>query len=444
MGAKWVSQWVKAKHNSNKNGIFMRINEKHQIFFDEVSAQQIAADYGTPVYVYEENRIRENYQRAKKAFAKYYDNVKLYYAIKACNNLAIASILKSEGAGIDAASVHEIKLANAIGITGENIMFSGNFVSDEDLKEALASGVVINLDDDTSLDRLLKFGTPKVLSFRVNPGYGKSDVGEAVTNAGPEAKFGLHPDQVMGAYRAAKAAGIKRFGAHMMPGSCVREPEYFEHITKLLMDILIKVRDELDITFEFVDLGGGLGIPYEEGEEALDMDKTAELIISVFKEKLGGGEQKLPRLIMEPARYFVGDAGTLLGRIHSIKTGYREIWGTDIGMNILARPVLYDAHHNLFIDGKSAEGGREVAICGQICENTDMWVKDRMMPEDGAVGDLIAVENAGAYGFSMSYPYNGRLRPAEVLVKGSEHYLIRQAEEVEDLMRDVTIPSHLK
>jgi diaminopimelate decarboxylase len=423
----------------------MQIKNK-QIYFDGVSAADIATSYGTPTYVYEEQRIRANFRRALNAFRKYYPDFRFFYAIKCLNNLAIANILRQEGAGIDAASVNEILLAKAIGLGGEDVMFSGNFLSDDDIRQGLESGVIFNLDDPALLQRVLKFGKPEFISFRVNPGYGKSEVGHFVTNAGPEAKFGVHPDQVLAAYRAAKDAGIKRFGAHMMPGSCIRDPDYFGFITGLLMDIIGKVGRELNIEFDFIDLGGGLGIPYkpEDKDKPLDIEAAAAQVASVFKQKIAEYGMKPPRLMMEPARYFVGDAGYIVGRVHCIKDSYSRIIGTDVGMNTLARPAMYGAYHHIYVDGRENEPRRKVGLCGQICENTDFWVKDRPLPEGITEGDLIVVENAGAYGYVMSYQYNGRLRPAEVLVNGNKHYLIRDRESFKELTRNVHVPAYLK
>lgn len=420
----------------------MQIKDQ-KIYFDEVPAEVIAETYGTPVYVYEENRIRENFRRAYSAFKKYYDDFRFFYAVKACNNPAIAHILRQEGAGIDAASINEILLARQLGLGGENVMFSGNFLSDEDLKQGLESGVIFNLDDISILPRLLKFGKPEVLSFRINPGYGRSNVGEYVTNAGPRAKFGVHPDQVMEAYTMAKEAGITRFGAHMMPGSCITDPEYFAFITELLMDLVGRAGKELGIHFEFIDLGGGLGIPYEPGESGLDIEKTAARVAEVFRSKVAEYGLCPPRLMMEPARYFLGDAGFVVGRIHAVKHSYTEILGTDIGMNTLARPAMYDAYHHVYVDGRESEEKREMGVCGQICENTDYWARDRMLPANSTIGDLVVVDNAGAYGYVMSYQYNGRLRPAEVLVKDDEHTLIRGRETYEDMMRYLHLPERL-
>ena len=415
-----------------------------QIYIEDVPVTLLTQTYGTPTYVYEENRIRANFRRALSAFQKYYPNFRFFYAIKANNNLAVANILRQEGAGIDAASVNEILLAKKLGLGGDDVMFSGNFLSDEDIRQGLESGVIFNLDDISLLPRVLKYGKPERISFRVNPGYGKSDVGDFVTNAGPDAKFGVHPEQVMNAYRMARDAGIKRFGAHMMPGSCIRDPEYFKFITEILMDLIGRAAAELNISFDFIDLGGGLGIPYRHGDSYLDIDKAASLVADVFTKKIAEYKMKPPRLMMEPARYFVGDAGYVLGTVHAIKDSYRRIIGTDVSMNTLARPAMYGAYHHIYVNGREDEPRRTVGLCGQVCENTDFWVRERELPQGIDLGDIIVVENAGAYGYAMSYQYNGRLRPAEVLVNGDKHWLIRQRETIEDLVRNVTVPEHLQ
>ncbi len=415
-----------------------------KIMIGGVSAAELAKMYGTPLYVYDEQKIRENYRRAYRAFAKHYPDFKFYYAVKCCNNPAIVNILRQEGAGADCASVNEILLAKSVGLDGNRVMFSGNFLSDDDIRQGLQSGVTFNLDDISILPRLLKFGKPEMLSFRVNPGYGKSNVGEYVTNAGPGAKFGIHPDDVLTAYKMAKEAGIKRFGAHMMTGSCITDADYFPFITGLLMDIIGKTGKELGIEFEFVDLGGGLGIPYKPGEEALDLERAAERTAEMFKLKCQEYGLKPPQLEMEPARYFVGNAGYLLGRVHSIKKSYRKIIGTDVGMNVLCRPAMYGSYHHIYVDGKESHPRTNLGLCGQLCENTDFWVKERELPEDMAEGDLIVVENAGAYGFGMSYQYNGRLRAAEVLVNDKDVTLIRDRETFEDMVRHTHIPDYLQ
>lgn len=415
-----------------------------EIFIGDFKVQELAEKYGTPTYIYNEQRIRENFRRAFSAFSSCYPDFKFFYAVKACNNPAIVSILKQEGAGIDAASVNEILLAKRLGLDGENVMFSGNFLSDEDIQEGLESGVIFNLDDVSLLPRVLKYRTPEILSFRVNPGYGKSNVGDFVTNAGPKAKFGIHPDLVTEAYRKAKAAGIKRFGVHMMPGSCVTDSEYFAFVTDLLMEIVGKSAKELKIEFEFVNIGGGLGIPYKENESHLDIEKTAELVATTFKESVKKYGMTPPKLMMEPGRYFVGDAGIVLGKVHAIKDSYSKIIGTDIGMNVLVRPAFYGAYHKIFFNGRIGDPMEVCGLCGQLCENSDFWVKEREFPKTVNEGDLVVVTDAGAYGFGMSYQYNGRLRPAEVLVNGKDIHLIRKRETFEDMIKNTIMTTGLK
>ena len=230
----------------------------------------------------------------------------------------------------------------------------------------------------------------------------------------------------------------------MMTGSCITDAEYFPFVTGLLMDIIGKTSKELGIDFEFVDLGGGLGIPYKPGEPALDLDKAASLTAEMFRKKSEEYGMKPPQLKMEPARYFVGNAGWIIGRVHSIKESYKKIAGTDVGMNTLARPAMYGSYHHIYVNGKENEPRKSIGLCGQLCENTDFWVKERDLPESLAEGDLIVVENAGAYGFGMSYQYNGRLRPAEVLVNGAQADLIRAREDFDDMIRHTFVPSHLK
>lgn len=414
-----------------------------KIVIGDIPAARLAERFGTPLYVYDEQQIRRNFRRVQAAFTRWYPDFRMFYAVKTCNNPAIVNILRQEGAGVDAASVNEILLAKHAGLDGENVMFSGNYLSDADLCAGLASGAIFNLDDISLLPRLLRFGKPELLSFRVNPGCGKSNVGEYVTNAGPNAKFGIHPDKVSDAYRMAKEAGIRRFGAHMMTGSCITDADYFPFITGLLMDIIGKTGRTLGIDFEFIDLGGGLGIPYRPGEPALDLEKAAEKTAKMFRAKCAEYGLKPPRLEMEPGRYFVGDAGWVIGRVHAIKESYKKIVGTDIGMNVLARPAMYGAYHHIYVDGKEKAKRKPVGVCGQLCENTDFWAKERELPENIAEGDLVVVENAGAYGFGMSYQYNGRLRPAEVLVNGSDAALIRDRENFADMIRHTFVPGRL-
>lgn len=415
--------------------------EESRIFLGGISVEDLAQTYGTPTYVYDASRIRANYRRVQEAFRQHDPSVELFYAIKACDNLSIARILVDLGCGIDAASPNEIGLAQMLGVSPNKTMFSGNYVADEDLKYAYQSGAIINLDDIGSLARLLKFGRPDLLSFRVNLGFRLSNVGDSVKNAGPNAKFGLDPADVVEAYRRAQQAGIKRFGVHMMPGSCVTDTCYFGTMTGYLMDIMASVKKTLGIDFEFADVGGGLGIPYRDDESALQLGAAAKQIVDTVNSKCNAYGMQRPKLFMEPGRYFVGDAGYVIGRVHSIKEDSSgRILGTDVSMNVFARPILYDAYHRIYINGREGDPTVPAGLCGQVCENTDYWCRDRDLPGTAEEGNVIVVRDAGAYGYGMSYAYNGRLRPAEVLIDGAEHSLIRHRENFHDMIGNMVLP----
>lgn len=413
------------------------------IYIDGYPVKDIAEEFGTPTYVYNSKKIINNYRHAKKIATTYYKNFELYYAIKACNNLSIAQLLVDEGAGIDAASINEIYLAQALGLSNDRIIFTGNNLSDEDILMGIQSGAIINLDDETIFPRLLNYGKPNIISFRVNPGKGASALGDYVTNAGPNAKFGIHKDKAITAYRMAKESGITRFGIHMMCGSCILDPTFFHEVTNLLKNTIYEIIDNLGITFEFIDLGGGLGIPYQNKEKELDLGIVFKGIADIINDFTNNIDIPPPKIIMEPARYFVGNAGYLIGRVHTIKEGYSKIIGTDISMNTLARPAMYSAYHHIYIDGKESDRREKLGLCGQVCENTDYWCKDRKLPSTIEEKDLVVVSDAGAYGFSMSYEYNGRLRPAEVMLQDGKPRLIRRRDTFKNMVQNMVLPESI-
>ncbi len=326
-------------------------------------------------------------------------------------------------------------LAKRLGFSGSDILFSGNYLSNEDLDVGSREKVFFNLDDVSLLKPLLQFGVPERLSFRINPGIGQSNVHESDVMAGPKAKFGIPWEQTEEAYWQAKEAGVKKFGVHMMTGSCVTDPKYFGEITKKLLDVVGPVFRKLNLKLDWIDIGGGFGIPYEQDEKPLDIDAAAEQVVGMLAKKTkeyGLGE---PTLMVEPGRYFVGDAGWVLGTVTARKKSYANFVGTDVGMNVLARPLIYGAYHHIHVVKKKGQTQKveeeTVNICGQCCENADVWAPNRKLPHL-EIGDMIVVENSGAYGYVMSFPYNGRLRAAEVLVNGSKHKLIRRRETLDD------------
>lgn len=413
----------------NRNGI---------LFIDGCNTLELARQYDTPLYVYSENRIRENYRRAFNAFKRYYKNFRLFYSIKANNNLAILNILKQEGAGFDASSPAEIQLALKTGINPNEILYSGVYHRNDELEFALKKKVLINLDGVSEIKRLIKIGAPNFISFRINPGISGGSI-KGLEFAGPDAKFGIEEEKALEAYKIAKEAGIERFGIHMMTGSCVLDHNYFAAVASKLLDIAGKIRKRLGIIFDIIDIGGGLGVPYREGEKELDIEKAAKLVTDVFKKKIKENDLGDPMLIIEPGRYIVCDSGILLTKVHSIKDARKRFIGVDAGMNTLLRPMLYHAYHKILVANKLNEKEEEkVNVVGPICENTDQIARDRPLPHIEE-GDLLAILNAGAYGFCMSSQYNSRPKAAEVMVNNGKARLIRRREGFEDIVRNMLI-----
>ncbi len=415
-------------------------NRKGKMFIDGIGAEELASMFGTPLYAYSERRIRENYRRIHSAFYRRRKNFRLNFAVKSNNNLTTLSILRSEGAGADCSCPAEIMLARMAGFESSRMLYSGNYNTDEELSYGFDSGAIINLDDGPLLERLLRFGRPGVVSFRINPGTGKGKY-EGLVTAGPDAKFGMMEEEAMRAYRRAKEAGIRRFGLHMMSGSNVLDPEYFPAITERLMDIAGRISSGLGIEFEFIDIGGGFGVPYQEEESELPIDEVAQMVVAKFEERIASTRTMGdPTLFIEPGRYIVCDAGVLLASVTHVKKAGKNFVGCDAGMNTLLRPALYGAYHEILPAGRMDEAKTIVAnVTGQICENTDIMGRDRKLP-DLAPGDLLAFLNVGAYGYSMASNYNTRTMPAEAFIIGGKAYLTRERETMTDFVRRQIVP----
>jgi diaminopimelate decarboxylase len=401
----------------------------------------IAEKYGTPVYVTDEARIRANYRSLRNAFANRWKRFRLYYAVKSNNNLAILSILRQEGAGADCSCIPELQLATLARFKKADMLYTGNYNSDDELRYASEMGVTVNLDDIIILERLAKFGVPASVCFRINPGFGKGEGGKLVF-AGPDAKFGITEDVAKKAYARAKKLGVKRFGIHMMAGSNVLDVDYFGEVTDRLFRIASSISKSAGVDFDFVNIGGGFGVPYKPGEKDLDIERVAQEVTDRFKARFEDSDSQ-PYLYAEPGRYVMCDSTVLLTRVHSIKNAAKKFVGVDAGMNTLLRPALYGAYHQMFVVDKLTSRKKEkVNIVGQICENTDVLAKDREMPPMEP-GDVVAILNTGAYGYSMSSNYNTRPRAAEVLVLRGKDCLIREREEITDLLRGEMMPRRL-
>jgi diaminopimelate decarboxylase len=407
-------------------------------------ATDLADRYGTPLYVYDEKRIRENVRRLRSAFERGWKNFKLYYPLKTNSNLAILRILRQEGAGADCSNPNEMFLAAAAGFSPKEMLYTGNYNSREEFREALDAGATINLDDIWLLDKLLKVGKPERISFRVNVGGSGSHAG-LVFGAG-DTKFGIPARMAAKAYRLAKDAGIKSFGIHTMGGSGVLDASYFPKLAAALVEVIGSIVKEVGIGFDFLDLGGGFGVPYKPDDQELDIAKVGREVSDVIRDAAARYRLGSPELCFEPGRYIVCDAGVLLARVHHVKRHDSSpvFAGTDAGMNSLIRPALYGAHHEILVAGDLRRGGpkAKTTVVGQVCENTDVIAKERELP-DLREGDLLAVLNAGAYGFGMSSQYNNRPRAAEILAVEGVSEIIRERETASDLLARMRVPGRL-
>ena len=404
---------------------------------------ELASSYGTPTYITDEQRIRHNCRRLIASFGNGYKKFRLNYAVKANNNLAILNILRQEGAGADCSCAEELTLAGMAGFRHEQLLYSGNYNSDYELSQGIESRAIVNLDDAALLPRLLKHGKPEVLSFRVNPGIGEGQY-PGLVFGGENTKFGVKESELLQAYANAKGSGIKRFGMHMMTGSNVLNLDYFVSVTRKLFEIAEKISMKLGLTFEFVDIGGGFGVPYRPDESPLDIEKLGSRVSVLFNEFVEKNEMGEPYLMIEPGRFVVSDSTVLIGRVHHIKkVGTKIFVGTDIGMNTILRPALYGAYHHIYVVNRPlAKAEHVVTVTGQVCENTDVLAKDRPLPHV-EIGNVIVVMNAGAYGFAMSSQYNSRPRAAEILVNDGQAESIRERETVIDLISRQRVPMRL-
>ena len=408
-----------------------------KMIFGGMNVEDIAAEFGTPCYVNDEQRIRENYRNLHKAFNRYMDTT-IHYACKANTSLAVLRILEQEGSGIDAVSIGEVRTCLKAGFTPDRIMYTGVFVSTEELKQVVETGVMINLDSESEMERLAEIKPGAKISFRITPGIG-SGHGEKVITGNKGAKFGIPKDKVVETYLRAQDLGLEPIGIHAHIGSGGQSVEPFVEEAEVLAG-LINQLSEAGIDLEFVDIGGGIGVPYKPNEDEMDLGEFASQVTDVFQM-----DTDVKKLIIEPGRYIVCDACVLLTKCTDVKdTGVKKYIGVDAGFNTLIRPAMYDSFHyiqNGSKFGKACTGRYDIA--GPLCESGDYLGHDRVMPEPDE-GDVIVVYNAGAYGFSMSSNYNSRPLCAEVLVNDGKAELIRSKQDIEDLWKYQTVPKRLQ
>ena len=405
-----------------------------------VDAIDLAHHYGTPLYITDEERIRANYRRFVAAFPQ----ADVYYAVKANGNLAVLRILAREGAGADVFSDGELYAALLAGIKPDRILFNGNAKTDGELAMACETGVRVSVD---SLDELrtlsaiaAEIGTVVEIAFRVNPDVSPLTHPKIATGLAAS-KFGIPHAQVLECYtEALTLEGVRPVGIHCHIGSQILELSPFAEMMAKMMELVATLKTKLKLELDFIDIGSGLGIPYV-GSAPTPSD-LASVILPIFIER----SQALgihSRLVLEPGRYIVGDATVLMCTVNAVKEAHRTFVGVDAGFNLLLRPTLYDAYHEVIVANKLDRApAHTYTIAGPICESGDILARDRYLPAVEK-GDNIAILDTGAYGSAMSSQYNGRRRSAEVLVNGQSVTLIRRRESYSDLLMGQVIPPHL-
>lgn len=394
----------------------------------------LAERFGTPLYVTSESRVRERARSLRAAFRAEWPRHRLLYAIKANPNPAIVRLLQEEGCGADCSSPAEIRIAREAGVDPAATLYTAAYPSDAELGAALDAGVSVNLDDPALLPRMAALGRPRALSFRVNPGPAAAGR-EGLHFSGRRAKFGMPMARVLEGYREARKLGIDRLGLHSMPGSNVLDLAHFRWLGRFLGDSARRASRAAGTDLEFVDSGGGFGVPYRPSERALPLPELADALVGGLTEGLRDGPSL--ELWNEPGRFLVADSTVLIARVTHIKDRQVPIVGLDAGMQTLLRPALYGAYHEVYPLQARRGPWEPVDLTGPVCENTDMIARGRRLPPL-RVGDLVAIGQAGAYGFSMASQYNTRPRPAEVLVRPDGRAVVmRERETFDDLVRRV-------
>jgi diaminopimelate decarboxylase len=393
--------------------------------------EELAGRFPTPFHLYDEAGIRGNARRLSAAFA-WNPGFKEYFAVKATPNPYIMKILQAEGFGSDCSSYPELLLSERAGIVGEEIIYTSNDTPAYEYAKAAELGAIINLDDITHIDYLCDHvGVPEIGCCRYNPGPLKG--GNAIIGHPEEAKYGFTRPQLFEGYRRLRDRGVRRFGLHTMVASNELDGSYFIETAHILFDLVGELSAELGITFEFVNIGGGIGIPYRPDETAVDLEALGEGIRKLYDERIIGKGLGPLDLRMECGRMITGPYGWLVTRVLHKKNTYKQYVGLDACMANLMRPGMYGAYHHVTVPGKENLPCDFVCdVTGSLCENNDKFAIDRAMPPV-EIGDLVLIHDAGAHGHSMGFNYNAKLRSAELLLREDGKVVqIRRAESVED------------
>lgn len=403
---------------------------------DEKIIKEIAKKYPTPFYLYDEKGIRENARRLLSAF-DWSDGFIEFFAVKANPNPYIVKILQSEGLGVDCSSHPELHIAKELGYPGDHIMFTSNNTPAEEYKFASELGAIINLDDISHLPYLEKYaGLPKFISFRYNPGELKT--GNFIIGKPLEAKFGFTRDQLFEGYKAAAEKGIKSFGIHTMVASNELDYSYFIETAEILFNLVAEMSKELNIKFDLINLGGGIGIPYAPEEKELDFKAFSEGIKDKYETIIKANNLDPIKLSMECGRFLTGPNGIIVSKVRHLKSTYKNFVGLDASTTNLIRPAMYGSYHHLTVlDKEIDENLIKYDVTGSLCEDSDKFGIDRYLPEV-EVGDLVVIHDTGAHGYAMGYNYNGKLKSSELLLReNGDVEMIRRAETMDDYFRTV-------
>ena len=395
--------------------------------------EEIAKEYPTPFHLYDEKGIRENARALKEAFS-WNPGFKEYFAVKATPNPFILKILQDMGCGTDCSSETELMLSKACGFTGHDIMFSSNDTPAEEFKMADELGAIINLDDFTHIACVEKVldTFPETMSCRFNPG-GLFRISNDIMDNPGDSKYGMTEEQLTEAFRILKDKGVKHFGIHAFLASNTVTNEYYPLLAKILFELAVRVKNAAGVHIAFINLSGGIGIPYRPDQEPNDIRVIGDGVRKVYEEVLVPAGMGDVAIFTELGRFMLGPYGALVTRAIHEKHTYKEYIGVDACAVNLMRPAMYGAYHHITVMGKeNAPCDHKYDVTGSLCENNDKFAVDRMLPEI-QMGDLLFIHDTGAHGFSMGYNYNGKLRSAELLLQedGSVR-MIRRAETPKD------------
>ena len=412
-------------------------------YISKEKAEQIAKKYPTPFYLYDEAGIRNRARLVNKAFA-WNKGFKEYFAVKATPNPYILQILKEEGCGADCSSLTELQMSHAAGLTGHDVMFSSNETPAEDMQLAKEMGAIINLDDLTQIENLENAcGIPETVCCRYNPGQFNYAT-NAIMGHMYDTKFGMKKDQLFQALKTLHEKGAVHLGIHAMLTSCSLEQEYYPALARELFGLVLEIRETLGITLSFVDMAGGIGIPYKPEQDPIDIKAAGEGVRLVYEEMLRANGIELP-IYTEMGRFITGPHGYLLTTVVGKKHIWKEYLGVDASPADLMRPAMYGAYHHITVAGKADLPADEtVDVVGALCENNDKFAIDRLLPHT-EIGDILVIHDAGAHGHSMGYNYNGRLRCAEYLMHADGTLqMIRRAQTVQDYFATLDVDNEFK